>query len=190
METLQRSESDEGTPGTEKPNSDIRRRAASLSTRERVRIGLGFVVVLGLIYWAFVEPKIRTTVTTVLIAVGASAGLWIGANFLFDLVRPKWLTFSTIVFGIVGAVVGVLLHGNLITIGSGTGFLTWVVGPLAGVEDVSREPIHALVVGHVRRGQAAHGGDEEARGDAFPAAGLQHPALALIVPGAVLHAGL
>ena len=132
MEKLQRSVSDEGTPGTEKPNSDIRRRAASLSTRERVRIGLGFVVVLGLIYWAFVEPKIRTTVTTVLIAVGASAGLWIGANFLFDLVRPKWLTFSTIVFGIVGAVVGVLLHGNLITIGSGTGFLTWVVGPLAG----------------------------------------------------------
>lgn len=132
METLQRSESDEGTPGAEKPSSEMRRRAASLSTRERVRIGLGFVVVLGLVYWAFVEPKIRTTVTTVLIAVAASAGLWIGANFLFDLVRPKWLTFSTIVFGIVGAIVGITLHGNLVTIGSGTGFLTWVVGPLAG----------------------------------------------------------
>jgi alpha-glucoside transport system permease protein len=42
------------------------------------------------------------------------------------------LTFSTIVFGIVGALVGITLHGNLVTIGSGTGFLTWVVGPLAG----------------------------------------------------------
>ena len=35
-------------------------------------------------------------------------------------------------FGIVGALVGIVLHGNRITLGSGTGFLTWVVGPLAG----------------------------------------------------------
>ncbi len=87
---------------------------------------------LGLIYWAFVEPKIRTTVVTVFIAVAASAGIWVGANFLFDLVRQRWLTFNVIVFGIIGAVVGIALHGNRITLGSGTGFLTWVVGPLAG----------------------------------------------------------
>ena len=87
---------------------------------------------LGLIYWAFVEPKIRTTIVTVFIAVAASAGIWVGANFLFDLVRQRWLTFNVIVFGIVGALVGIALHGNRITLGSGTGFLTWVVGPLVG----------------------------------------------------------
>ena len=40
--------------------------------------------------------------------------------------------FETIAFAIVGAIVGIILHGNLITLGSGDGFLTWVIGPLAG----------------------------------------------------------
>ncbi len=128
METLERTSSDEGTP----PSSAEPRVAPSRSRKEYVRIAAGFVVVLGLIYWAFVEPKIRTTIVTVFIAVAASAGIWVGANFLFDLVRQRWLTFNVIVFGIVGALVGIALHGNRITLGSGTGFLTWVVGPLAG----------------------------------------------------------
>ena len=132
METLERTGADESAPGGQRPQQNRERGLSSLSTKDKARIGVGFVIVLGLIYWAFVEPKIRTTAVTVLIAVGASAGLWIGANLLFDLVRPKWLTFNTIVFGIVGAVVGITLHGNLVTIGSGTGFLTWVIGPLAG----------------------------------------------------------
>ena len=132
METLERTDADESAPGGRRPQPDGDGRLASLSTRDKARIGVGFVIVLALVYWAVVEPKIRTTVVTVLIAVAASAGLWIGANLLFDLVKPKWLTFNTIVFGIVGAVVGITLHGNLVTIGSGTGFLTWVVGPLAG----------------------------------------------------------
>jgi alpha-glucoside transport system permease protein len=132
VETLERTGADESAPGGQRPQQNRERGLSSLSTKDKARIGVGFVIVLGLIYWAFVEPKIRTTAVTVLIAVGASAGLWIGANLLFDLVRPKWLTFNTIVFGIVGAVVGITLHGNLVTIGSGTGFLTWVIGPLAG----------------------------------------------------------
>ena len=111
METLQRSESDEGTPGAEQPSTDIRQRAVvehegtradrpRLRDRARTRL------------WAFVEPKIRTTIITVLVAVGASAAIWIGANLLFDQVRQRWLTFSTIVFAIVGALVGITLHGN------------------------------------------------------------------------------
>jgi alpha-glucoside transport system permease protein len=133
VETLERTDSDESPLGGQAlPQPDGEGRLASLSTKDKVRIGLGFVAALGFIYWAFVEPKIRTTAITVLIAVAASAGLWIGANLLFDMVKPRWLTFSTIVFGVVGAIVGITLHGNLITIGSGTGFLTWVVGPLAG----------------------------------------------------------
>ncbi len=86
----------------------------------------------ALLYWAFVEEKIRSTLLTVIIAVAASAGLWIGANLLFNQVRGRWQLFNTIAFGVIGAVLGIVLHGNLITVGSGEGFLTWVVGPLAG----------------------------------------------------------
>jgi alpha-glucoside transport system permease protein len=130
VQTQERTSSDEGAqPSDAPPNTPIGR---SLGRREYTRIAAGFVIVLGLIYWAFVEPKIRTTVVTVFIAVAASAGIWVGANFLFDLVRARWLTFNVILFGILGAVVGIALHGNLVTLGSGSGFLTWVVGPLVG----------------------------------------------------------
>jgi alpha-glucoside transport system permease protein len=131
VQTQERTSSDEGAPSSNAPSSNAPT-GRSLGRREYGRIAAGFVIALGLIYWAFVEPKIRTTVVTVFIAVAASAGIWVGANFLFDLVRSRWLTFNVIVFGIVGAVVGIALHGNLITLGSGAGFLTWVVGPLAG----------------------------------------------------------
>ncbi len=131
METLERTDADEGaadrspagTPGGDGP---------SRGKMEYARIAAGFVLVLGLAYWAFVEPKIRTTFVTVVIAVAASAGIWIGANLLFDQVRVHWTRFMVIASGVVGAVVGIMLHGNLVTIGSGEGFFTWVVGPLAG----------------------------------------------------------
>jgi len=102
------------------------------SSKQLLQIVGGAVLLLGVVFWAFVEPKIRSTLFTVIIAVGASAGIWIGANLLFNQVRERWLRFSTIIFAVVGALVGIVLHGNLITLGSGTGFLTWIVGPLAG----------------------------------------------------------
>ncbi|MGE5211906.1 MAG: carbohydrate ABC transporter permease [Acidobacteriota bacterium] len=102
------------------------------TTSDYLKIAGGFVLGLGLIYWAFVEEKIRGTLITVVIAVGASAAIWIGANLLFNQVRSRWQFFQTVAFAIVGAIIGILLHGNLITIGSGDGFLSWVIGPLAG----------------------------------------------------------
>ena len=30
------------------------------------------------------------------------------------------------------SILGILLHGNLLTLGSGDGFLPWVIGPLVG----------------------------------------------------------
>ena len=102
------------------------------SSKQLLQIAAGAVLILGALYWAFVEPKIRSTLITVIIAVGTSAGLWIGANLLFNQVRERWLRFSTILFAVIGAIVGVVLHGNLVTLGSGSGFLTWVVGPLIG----------------------------------------------------------
>jgi alpha-glucoside transport system permease protein len=131
VETLERTNPEGETPEVRPPTtSDGAGR--SLGSGDYLRIVGGFVLVLALIFWAFVEPKVRSTVITVLIAVAASAGLWIGANLLFDLVRSRWVQFNTIVFGIVGALLGITLHGNLITLGSGDGFLTWVIGPLAG----------------------------------------------------------
>ncbi|MFN3255683.1 MAG: ABC transporter permease subunit [Ilumatobacter sp.] len=99
---------------------------------EIVKLALGVVAFIGLIYWAVVEEKIRSTLITVVIAVAASAGLWIGANLLFNNVRDKWERFSAIAFGAIGAVFGIVLHGNLVTLGSGEGFFTWVLGPLVG----------------------------------------------------------
>jgi alpha-glucoside transport system permease protein len=133
VETLERTGSDETTPGHEPPAAAKPRVVdGPRTTSDYLKIAGGFVLGLGLIYWAFVEEKIRGTLITVVIAVGASAAIWIGANLLFNQVRSRWQFFQTVAFAIVGAIVGILLHGNLITIGSGESFLSWVIGPLAG----------------------------------------------------------
>ena len=46
--------------------------------------------------------------------------------------------FNVLAFGALGALFGIMLHGNLLTIGSGEGFLTWVLGPLVGARGVRR----------------------------------------------------
>jgi ABC-type sugar transport system permease subunit len=127
METLERSD-DDAEVEAELEESAVGR--GSLSTKDYLKIGVGAVAILGFIFWAFVEPKIRSTAVTVVIAVGASAGLWIGANLMFNQVRSRWILFNAIAFAAIGAVVGVLLHGNQVTAGSGSGFFTWVIGPL------------------------------------------------------------
>ncbi|MEM9515089.1 MAG: ABC transporter permease subunit [Actinomycetota bacterium] len=87
---------------------------------------------VGALVLAVLFGKVRSTIITVVIAVAACAAIWIGANLLFDQARERWQRFQTLWFGLFGLVLGVLLHGNLLTLGSGTGFLTWVVGPLVG----------------------------------------------------------
>jgi alpha-glucoside transport system permease protein len=76
--------------------------------------------------------KIRSTIITVVIAVAVCAGIWIGANLLFNETRERWQRFQTVAFGILGAILGILLHGNRLTLGSDGGFLHWVLGPLVG----------------------------------------------------------
>ena len=87
---------------------------------------------IGLIVMAVLFEKIRSTVITVVVAVAVCAAIWIGANLLFDQTRERWQRFSAIAFAVVGAVVGTILHGNGITLGSGGGFLPWLLGPLVG----------------------------------------------------------
>ncbi len=128
METLERIEAD-GGPDEPAP---LESEAAARDARWYFQAGAAVATIIGLLYWAVVEEKIRSTLITVVITVVASAGLWIAANVLFDQVRSRWATFNAIAFGLLGAVLGVLLHGNGITVGSGSGFLPWVIGPLVG----------------------------------------------------------
>ena len=92
------------------------------TTRRRIRLALAVLVGVPVSsYWCFVEPKIFTTMLTIVVAVGLTAAIWIVANILFDQVRNRWVRFSVLAFGALGALVGIVLHGNQITVGSGDG---------------------------------------------------------------------
>jgi len=75
--------------------------------------------------------KVISTLITVVVAVGASAILWIGANLVFNQARNRYQRFTALIFGAVGFLVGVVLHGNHVTVGSGDGFLRWIWLPAA-----------------------------------------------------------
>lgn len=116
----------------------------------------GVLVALGVVVWAVFEEKIRSTIITVVVAVATSGGLWVGANLVFNQVRSRWGRFNAIAAGALGAVVGVLIHGNQLTLGSGGGFLSWILGPLIGAAvggavgvalAVSDEPARRLQIG-------------------------------------------
>ncbi|MGB3736232.1 MAG: sugar ABC transporter permease [Ilumatobacter sp.] len=96
------------------------------------QIAIGAAVIIALSAWSVSQDKVRTTMITIAVAVLGSAGLWVGANLLFDQARNRWKLFSGVAFGVIGFLLGVVLHGNHVTLGSGQGFLTWVVGPLVG----------------------------------------------------------
>ena len=74
--------------------------------------------------------KVLSTLLTVLVAVGASALIWVAANMVFNQVRHQWRRFTAMAFAAVGFAVGVLLSGNRITKNSQGGFLSWVWLPL------------------------------------------------------------
>lgn len=117
-----------GSTRPEVPESEREERSTGWYVT-RVIGAIGVVIVVWLF---FTEAKMRSTVFTVVVSVSASAALWVGANLLFNEVRERWARFLAIAFGVLGALLGVLLHGNRLTLGSGTGFFTWIVGPLVG----------------------------------------------------------
>jgi ABC-type sugar transport system permease subunit len=87
---------------------------------------------VGALVLAVLFGKIRSTIITVVIAVGACAAIWIGANLLFDQARGRWQRFNTLSFGALGALLAIVVHGNGLTIGSEGGVWSWLLGPLAG----------------------------------------------------------
>ncbi|MEM9033785.1 MAG: sugar ABC transporter permease [Actinomycetota bacterium] len=149
-------QSEELAPDELPPPSGGASRLAGRSPGSTAKIAGGVVAVVGLLIWAIVEEKIRSTVITVVVAVLASAGLWVGANLLFNEVRSSWERFNAIAFGLLGALAGILIHGNELTLGSGGGFLPWLLGPIVGAAigggvgvalAVTEEPARRLQIG-------------------------------------------
>jgi alpha-glucoside transport system permease protein len=83
-----------------------------------------------------VASKVIVTLITVVIAVAGSAGIWIGANLLFNQVRHHWNRFSAIAYGAAGFIGGAIISGNRLIQGSGEGdnklaqFASWVWFPI------------------------------------------------------------
>ena len=62
--------------------------------------------------------KVLTTLVTVVVAVGVSAGIWIVANLVFNQARNRWQAFSAMCFAAIGFLIGAVLSGNRLTVGS------------------------------------------------------------------------
>ena len=88
--------------------------------------------------------KLLTTLITVVVAVGASAAIWIGVNLVLNQVKRRWSTFSALALGVAGFLAAMLLSGNRVTRYSGPadswyakfGYWVWlplVVGVAAAV---------------------------------------------------------
>jgi ABC-type sugar transport system permease subunit len=74
--------------------------------------------------------KVLSTLVTVLVAVGSSALIWVGANLVFNQVRHQWRRFTAIASAAIGFVIGILFSGNRLTTGSTGGFAHWVWLPV------------------------------------------------------------
>ena len=78
--------------------------------------------------------KVFSTLVVVVVAVAASAGIWIVANLIFNLAKRRWQLFNTMVFAAIGFVLGAILSGNRLTIGSPSaesgGFLAFIWLPV------------------------------------------------------------
>ncbi len=133
METIGRTEPDPVDPleGEHVRESATVASRPWLSKSSTSRAGI-VAVLIGALVLAVLFEKIRSTIITVVVAVAACAAIWVGANLLFDQARDRWQRFNTLRFGALGALLGIVLHGNGLTIGSGGGVWSWLLGPLLG----------------------------------------------------------
>jgi ABC-type sugar transport system permease subunit len=78
--------------------------------------------------------KVVETLITIVIAVSASAAVWLIANLIVAQGRSHWTRFATLRLGIAGLLFGIILSGNRVISGSGTievaternGDMSWV----------------------------------------------------------------
>lgn len=136
METIERSGTDPLDPlegkHAEASSDEASRRDSWLQQQSYGTLGGIVAALVAVIVMGVLFDKIRSTIITVIVAVSACAAIWIGANLLFDQARGRWQRFNTLWFGTLGALLGIVLHGNGLTVGSGGGVWSWMLGPLAG----------------------------------------------------------
>jgi ABC-type sugar transport system permease subunit len=121
---------------TEGPTTIKSQRRSWLRSEQFVSKAPIVAALIGALVLAILFGKVRTTIITVVVAVTFCAAIWIGANLLFDQARDHWVRFNTLRFASFGVLLGIVLHGNLLTHGSGEGFLAWIVGPVIGAVTV------------------------------------------------------
>ena len=68
--------------------------------------------------------RIISTLISIVAAVGGSAGLFIGANKLFDLARSRWDVFGAVAGGLLGFLAGLMMWANNV--------ISFVEGPIVG----------------------------------------------------------
>jgi len=145
--------------------------------------------------------KLIETLLGVVVAVGASAALFVGANKWFDQTRSSWQRFSALTGGVIGALVMLILVGNRamawLPTGEGGVNLTWWLVPIAAL---LMGAWGYLISGRTSRNMrliiGAGGGAVIgvvfgifAKSDTFPAMKVLHLAIWPIV-GAIIGVGL
>jgi len=91
------------------------------------------VLAAGLWYGALVEPKVRSTVVGVAVAVAVSAVLFVGANAWFNLARRNWRAFGMTSGALIVGLISVVLVGNRILAMGSTSWLVPIIGAGVGV---------------------------------------------------------
>ncbi len=104
---------------------------------ERPVVARAFVGILGMaaavaLWWGYlVEPKVRSTVIGVLVAIFVSAGIFVAANKWFDVARTNWPAFTATTGAVTGTLFGVLLIGNrLVGLITSTADRSWWLLPV------------------------------------------------------------
>ncbi|HVR32115.1 MAG TPA: sugar ABC transporter permease [Acidimicrobiia bacterium] len=82
--------------------------------------------------------KIVSTLVGVVVAIGGSAALFIGANKWFDQARVKWSRFAAITGAVIGVVLSAILIGNRI--------MQWRMSPAEDATDLSLLLVAILAV--------------------------------------------
>lgn len=92
------------------------------------------VGLLGVGMWLgyLVEPKIRSTMRAIGVAIALSLVVFVGANLWFNLSRSHWRVFGAVSGGVVMAGLTGMLVGNRILAMGSTSWLVPVLGGLAG----------------------------------------------------------
>lgn len=123
-----------------------RYRTAETTPLKRSLTFVAAIVLSVAVGWGYlVSPKVRTTVISVLVAVGVSAVLFVGANVWFNQALKDWRRFGAITGAAAGGAIAIVLTGNRL------------IGLKVGESDASTLWVFALLVIILAAVTAAYG---------------------------------